>query len=342
MLIDHAKVYVKGGDGGNGCMSFRREKFVPKGGPDGGDGGDGGSVMFVADPGLSTLIDFKYRQHLRARRGAHGEGAKRTGRSAVDLVVPVPAGTIVRDAVTGALIADLAAPGQRAVIAKGGRGGRGNARFATATHRTPRRADPGESGEELSVEIELRLLADVGLVGLPNAGKSTLLRRVSSARPKVADYPFTTTEPILGAVDLPDGRGFVMADLPGLIEGAHQGAGLGHTFLRHIARTRVLIHVIDLADPDDPLHQFAIVRRELELHDPRLVERPAIVALNKIDLPDARERAGTAAAAFEARGYRTVAVSGATGEGIEGLLQAAAGALGGARAGEETPAAVKK
>lgn len=342
MLIDQAKVYVKGGDGGNGCVSFRREKFVPKGGPDGGDGGDGGSVIFLADPGLSTLVDFKYRQHLRAQRGGHGEGAKRTGRSGVDLIVPVPVGTIARDAATGGLIADLAASGQRAVIAKGGRGGRGNARFATPTHRTPRRADPGTPGEELRVELELQLLADVGLVGLPNAGKSTLLRRVSSARPKVADYPFTTTEPALGAVDLADGRGFVMADLPGLIEGAHQGAGLGHAFLRHIARTRVIIHVIDLAGPDDPVRQFATVRRELELYDPRLLDRPVVVALNKIDLPEARRRAGSAAAALTAQGYRVIEVSGATGAGIETLLHAASAALQAALAGEETPAAVKK
>ncbi len=342
MLIDHAKVYVQGGGGGNGCVSFRREKFVPKGGPDGGDGGDGGSVIFLADPGLSTLVDFKYRQHLRAQRGGHGEGAKRTGRSGADLVVPVPAGTIVRDAATGNLIADLAAAGQRAVIAKGGRGGRGNARFATPTRRTPRRADPGTPGEDLRVELELRLLADVGLVGLPNAGKSTLLRRVSSARPKIGDYPFTTTEPVLGAVDLPDGRGFVMADLPGLIEGAHHGAGLGHAFLRHIARTRVIVHVIDLAGPDDPVRQFTTVRRELELYDPQLLTRPVLIALNKIDLPEARRRAATTAAALGAQGYRVIEVSGATGEGIEALLRAASDALQAVRAGEETPAAVKK
>ncbi len=342
MLIDHANVFVKGGAGGNGCVSFRREKFVPKGGPNGGDGGDGGSVVFIVDPGLSTLVDFKYRQHLRAQRGGHGEGSNRTGRSGADLIVPVPVGTIVRNAETGEEIADLAAAGQRAVIARGGRGGRGNARFATPTHRTPRRADPGTPGEDLRIEVELQLLADVGLVGLPNAGKSTLLRRVSSARPKVGDYPFTTTEPALGAVDLADGRGFVMADLPGLIEGAHRGAGLGHAFLRHIARTRVLIHVIDLTGADDPLRQLGIVRRELVLYDPRLLDRAVLVALNKIDLPEARRRAGPAASALAAQGYRVVDVSGATGEGIETLLQAAFDALQAVRAGEETPAAVKK
>jgi GTP-binding protein len=340
-VIDHAKVQVKAGDGGNGCMSFRREKFVPKGGPDGGDGGHGGSVIFVANPGLSTLIDFRYRQHLRAERGAHGEGAKRAGRSGGDLIVHVPLGTLVRDAQTGELLADLSRDGQRAVIARGGRGGRGNARFATPTHRAPRRADPGERGEERLVELELQLLADVGLVGLPNAGKSTLLRRVSSARPKVGDYPFTTTEPVLGTVDLPDGRSFVVADLPGLIEGAHRGAGLGHQFLRHVARTRVLVHVIDLAAPEDPLAQYALLRRELELHDPALLRRTVLVALNKIDLPEARDRLAPTTAALAARGVPAIGVSGATGLGVERLLLAAADALAAARAGEETPAGVK-
>ncbi len=342
MLIDHAKVYVKGGDGGNGCMSFRREKFVPKGGPDGGDGGDGGNVEFVADPGLATLVDFRYRQHLRAPRGAHGEGAKRSGRGGTDLVVPVPVGTIVRDAATGEVLAEFTAAGQRAIIGRGGRGGKGNARFATATHRAPRRADPGEPGQERWVEMELQLLADVGLIGLPNAGKSTLLRLVSSARPKVGDYPFTTTQPVLGAVELPDGRAFVMADLPGLIEGAHRGAGLGHMFLRHIRRTRVLIHLIDAAGADDPLASHAIIRRELALYDPGLLERPEIVALNKIDLPEARARYEAAAAAFAARGLGVFGISGATGEGIDALLRAAADALDAARGGEETSPAVKK
>jgi GTP-binding protein len=341
-VIDHAKVFVKAGDGGNGCVSFRREKFIPKGGPDGGDGGDGGSVIFVADPGMSTLVDFRYRQHLRAERGAHGEGAKRTGRSGADLIVRVPVGTIVRDDATGAHIADLAEAGQHAMIAKGGRGGRGNARFATPTHRAPRRADPGEPGVERRVALELQLLADVGLVGLPNAGKSTLLRRVSAARPKVGPYPFTTTEPVLGAVDLPDGRSFVMADLPGLIEGAHRGAGLGHAFLRHVTRTRVLIHVVDLAADEDALVQYEAVRRELALYDARLVDRPPIVAVNKIDLPDGRTRLERARALFAGRGLPVFGVSGATGEGVDALLHAAADALARAVAGEETPAGVQK
>jgi GTP-binding protein len=345
MLIDQAKVYVKGGDGGNGCVSFRREKFIPKGGPDGGDGGDGGSVEFVADPGLATLVDFKYRQHLRATRGGHGEGAKRTGRGGKDLVVPVPVGTIVRDTATADVLAEFTTAGQRAVIARGGRGGKGNARFATSTQRAPRRADPGEPGEERWIELELQLLADVGLIGLPNAGKSTLLRRLSAARPKVGDYPFTTTQPALGAVELPDGRAFVMADLPGLIEGAHRGAGLGHTFLRHIKRTRVLVHVIDLSAPDDPVAAHSAIRRELELYDPALLERPEIVALNKLDLPDARARFEGATTTLAGRGRAVVGISGATGEGIDALLRAAADALDPARArsaGEETSSTVKK
>lgn len=327
MFIDQASVSVKAGDGGNGCLSFRREKFIPKGGPDGGDGGDGGSVVFVADPGLSTLVDFRYRRHLRARRGAHGEGANRSGRHGADLVVSVPVGTIVRDASTGQVIADLAEGGKRATIATGGRGGRGNARFATATHRAPRRSEPGQPGQELQVEMELRLLADVGLVGLPNAGKSTLLRRISAARPKVGDYPFTTTEPTLGVVEIGDGRGFVVADLPGLIEGAHRGAGLGHAFLRHASRTRVLIHLVDASSAADPVEGFAAIRRELGLYDPRLLERPVIVALNKIDLPEAKARLDDLLARFLALGMRPLPVSGVTGEGLEALIRAAHGAL---------------
>ncbi|MDR7544531.1 MAG: GTPase ObgE [Armatimonadota bacterium] len=341
-MIDQARVLVKAGDGGNGCVSFRRERFIPKGGPDGGDGGRGGHVIFVADPGLSTLVNFRYRRHLRAGRGGHGEGAKRSGRAGADLIVRVPVGTIVRDAKTADLLADLAAPGQRAVIARGGRGGRGNARFATSTHRAPRRAEPGAPGEERVVDLELRLLADVGLVGMPNAGKSTLLRRISSARPRVGPYPFTTTEPVLGAVDLPDGRGFVAADLPGLIEGAHRGAGLGHAFLRHVARTRVLIHVIDLAAPQDPMTQYTTLQRELELYDPALLRRPVLVALNKIDLPEGRRRLGQAAAALAECGLQAFGISGATGEGVSVLLQAAADALEAARRGQETTAAAKK
>jgi GTP-binding protein len=341
MLVDQARVHVKGGDGGRGCVAFRREKFVPKGGPDGGDGGAGGDVVAVADEGLTTLIDFKYRQHLRAGDGGHGEGGRRTGRRGADLVVRVPVGTIVRDARTGEVLADLVAHGQRAVLARGGRGGRGNARFATPTRRAPRIAEPGEPGEERWVELELRLLADVGLVGRPNAGKSTLLRRISAARPAVGDYPFTTLQPVLGVVELPDGRRFVAADIPGLIEGAHQGAGLGIQFLRHVARTRVLVYVVDLAAPEAPLQALEVVRRELAEYDPGLARRPAIVALNKVDLPEARARADDAVAALAAHGVRGLAVSGATGEGVPALLEATAALLDAARR-EETPAGAQK
>jgi GTP-binding protein len=328
MFIDRAVIHVKGGDGGRGCVSFRRERFVPKGGPDGGDGGDGGDVVLVADERLSTLLDFHYRQHYHAQRGAHGEGGRRHGRRGASLIVPVPVGTVVKDADTGAVLADLVRPGQQVVVARGGRGGRGNARFATATRRAPRYAEPGEPGEERRLELELRLLADAGLVGKPNAGKSTLLSRVSAARPKIADYPFTTTEPCLGMVGLADGRSFVLADIPGLIEGAHQGAGLGHAFLRHIARTRVLVHVVDLATDRDPVAEFEAVNAELGLYDRTLLSRPMLVALNKIDLPQARQRVAEAAARIGASGYRVFAISAATGEGVEALVTAVADALG--------------
>jgi GTP-binding protein len=327
MFIDRALIEVKAGDGGNGCVSFRREKFVPKGGPDGGDGGDGGDVVLVADENLSTLLDFQYRRHYRAQRGAHGEGANRQGKRGGLLVVPVPPGTVVKDADTQDVLADLLQHGQRVVVAKGGRGGRGNARFATSTHRAPRQAEPGEPGQERRVALELRLIADAGLIGFPNAGKSTLLSRVSAARPKIADYPFTTTEPYLGVVGLPDGRSFVLADIPGLIAGAHQGAGLGHTFLRHIARTRVLIHLIDLAADRDPLQDFQSVNDELWLYDQSLRHRPMLVALNKIDVSDARAKVPAVGAALTAAGYRVFAVSGVTGEGVEALMLATADAL---------------
>jgi len=327
MFIDRARVQVRAGDGGNGAVSFRREKFVPKGGPDGGDGGRGGDVVFVADAGMSTLLDFHYRQHIRAGRGRHGEGGERHGRDGEDAVVAVPAGTVVRDARTGEVIADLTVAGQRVVVARGGRGGRGNARFATPTQRAPRHAEPGQPGEERILELELRLIADVGLVGVPNVGKSTLLARVSAARPKIADYPFTTTQPALGAVRVPDGRSFVLAEIPGLMEGAHLGAGLGHEFLRHISRTRVLIHLLDMAADRDPLADLDAVNEELRLYDPALVQRPALVALNKVDLPSARVRVPAVAAKLSARGLRALPISAASGEGVDDLLLAAADLL---------------
>ncbi len=327
MLIDRAVISVKAGNGGNGCVSFRREKSVPKGGPDGGDGGNGGDVILVADANLSTLLDFQYRRHYRAQRGSHGEGSHRHGKRGGSLVVPVPEGTVVKDADTAQVVADLVQRGQRVIVARGGAGGRGNARFATSTRRAPRTAEPGGQGQERRVELELRLIADAGLVGFPNAGKSTLLSRVSAARPKIADYPFTTTEPYLGVVGLPDGRSFVLADIPGLIEGAHQGAGLGHTFLRHISRTRVLVHLVDLASGRDPLEDFRAVNTELWLYDAALKERPMLVALNKVDQPEARDRAPAAAQAIDALGHRTFAISAATGEGVDILMRAVADAL---------------
>lgn len=332
MFTDQATIAVKSGEGGNGALSFRREKFVPKGGPDGGDGGRGGDVVLVADEGLSTLLDFTYRRHFRAERGRHGEGSTRHGRSGGSLFVPVPVGTVVKDADTGEVLADLVHHGQRVVVARGGRGGRGNARFATATHRTPRRTEPGGAGEERRIQLELKLFADVGLVGLPNAGKSTLLSRVSAARPKIADYPFTTTVPTLGVVTLGEGISFVLADIPGLIEGAHRGAGLGHEFLRHIARTRVLIHLLDLADAErDPLRDLEVVNRELWEYDPALRTRPMLIGLNKIDQPQARRRAEELATQFAGTGHRIFPISALTGEGVRVLMDAAAEALATAR-----------
>ncbi|MER3455331.1 MAG: GTPase ObgE [candidate division GAL15 bacterium] len=320
-FVDQATIYVKAGDGGAGCVSFRREKFVPKGGPDGGDGGRGGNVVLRADEGLSTLLDFRYRRVFRAQRGGHGQGGNRTGRSAPDLVVPVPVGTVVRDAATGEILADLTRHGQEAVVARGGRGGRGNARFATPTRRAPRYAEPGEKGEERTLVLELRLLADAGLVGKPNVGKSTLLARMSAARPKVGDYPFTTLHPNLGVVSVGLGQSFVLADLPGLVEGAHRGAGLGHRFLRHAARTRVLVYVLDAALSEDPLQDLEVLRGELAAYDPSLVERAQVVVLNKVDLPQGRQRAAVLQPVLEGRGHHVFCTSGVTGEGVRVLAR---------------------
>ncbi len=322
MFVDRAVIYVKGGNGGRGCISFHREKFRPRGGPDGGDGGRGGNVVLIADEGMHSLLDFQYRRHFRAEDGGHGQGNNRHGKDGEDLVIRVPAGTIVRDQATGVVLADLTVHGQKAVVARGGRGGRGNARFATSTRQAPMFAEPGEKGEERWIELELRLLADVGLIGMPNAGKSTLLSKVSSARPKIADYPFTTIHPNLGVVTREDGRRLVMADIPGLIEGAHRGAGMGHDFLRHIQRTRILVHILDLSAPRDPLGDFSAINRELELYDPSLTSRPMVVALNKIDLPEARARVEEVASVLHAQGFRCFPISALTGEGVSSLLDA--------------------
>ncbi len=321
MFIDRAKIFVRGGDGGNGCVAFRREKFVPKGGPAGGDGGRGGHVILVADGGLRTLVDFRYRVHYRAPRGQHGRGKGMHGRDGEDLLVRVPVGTVVRDAGTGEILADLVAQGQQVVVARGGRGGRGNIHFATPVERAPERAEPGRPGEERWLELELKLLADVGLVGMPNAGKSTLLARVSAARPKVAAYPFTTLVPHLGVVRVDEGRSFVLADIPGLIAGAAAGAGLGHGFLRHIERTRVLVYVLDTAGTEgrDPVDDLKALREELRLYNPELVTRVQVVAANKMDLPESEEGLERLRAAF-GESYEIFPVSGLTGAGVDRLV----------------------
>lgn len=292
MFYDYAKVNVKAGDGGNGIVAFRREKYVPKGGPAGGDGGSGGSIILRADEGLRTLIDFRYQTHYKGKRGDHGSGAKQHGRSAEDIVLRVPVGTVVRDADTKKLLGDLRHHGQEIVVAQGGRGGRGNARFVSSTHRAPAFAENGEKGEERWITLELKLLADVGLVGFPNVGKSTIISRVSAAKPKIANYHFTTLEPNLGMVRVDAGRSFVVADVPGLVEGAAEGAGLGHRFLRHVERTRVLVHVVDLSGSEgrDPLEDLAVIRGELERYAPQLNEKPMVIVANKVDLMSDEDR----------------------------------------------------
>lgn len=320
-FIDEARIYVQAGRGGNGAVSFRREKYVPHGGPDGGDGGRGGSVILVVDPGLNTLQAFRHQRHFRAERGQHGSGARKRGRGGRDLHVRVPPGTMVYDD-EGRLLADLTEPGQTFVAARGGRGGRGNARFATPTHQAPRMAERGAPGQEAWLRLELKLLADVGLVGMPNAGKSTLLGRVSAARPKVAAYPFTTLEPVLGVVAFDDGFTMVWADIPGLIEGAHEGAGLGHEFLRHIERTRVLVHVVDASGGEgrDPVEDYAIIRQELARYDRPLDGLPTVVAANKADLPEAAGHLTGLERAAAAGGHGFQVISAATGQGIPELL----------------------
>lgn len=328
-FIDKVKIYVKAGDGGNGCISFRREKWVPRGGPDGGDGGKGGDVILVADEGLSTLIDQAYKQRYRAEDGQHGKGKLMHGRDGEDLIIKVPVGTIVRDAETGEVLADLDEPGKSVVVARGGMGGRGNAHFKSSTYQAPRVAEKGEPGEERWLELELKLLADVGLVGYPNVGKSTLLAKVSAARPKIADYPFTTLSPNLGVVRLAPEKSFVMADIPGLIEGAHQGVGLGDEFLRHIERTKLLIHIIDASGIEgrDPIRDYHVINRELKLYNPRLAKLPQLIALNKIDLSQARENLPKLLEFFEREGKKAFPISALTGEGVWQLMWAAYGLL---------------
>ena len=337
MFVDRVKIFVKGGDGGRGCVSFRRESYVPRGGPDGGVGGKGGVVVLQAVSHHNTLLPLRYHTEHRAERGEHGGPGNRTGRSGADLVVTVPPGTIAREEATGETIGEVLKPGDRLVLARGGRGGRGNRSFLSNSNRAPREAEPGETGEERWLRLELRLIADVGLLGMPNAGKSTLLSRISAARPKIADYPFTTLSPVLGVAEAGDSN-FVVADIPGIIEGAHAGAGLGLEFLRHVQRTRALLLVVDAsgASGRDPVADLRAVREEVVRFDPALLERPQMVAATKRDAVGAHDPLPELRRAAEALGLRTVPVSAVSGEGLPELKQQLLGLL----AGAERPASL--
>ncbi|MBN1955360.1 MAG: GTPase ObgE [Anaerolineae bacterium] len=323
MFIDEATIEVKAGDGGAGCVAFRREKYVPFGGPAGGDGGKGGDVIIVVDPHLNTLFRFTRQRHFRAQRGEHGRGKNQHGAGGDDQHVPVPPGTVVRDAATGQVLADLTETGQQVVVARGGRGGRGNSRFTSSTNQAPRMAENGEPGEERTLKLELKVLADIGLIGKPNAGKSTLLAAITAAHPKIAPYPFTTLHPHLGVVVLDVQTDFVVADIPGLIEGASEGKGLGHEFLRHVERTRLLIHLLDGTSPD-PLADLADINAELTAFGRRLDEKTQLIAFNKIDLEPARQRWPAVQKALREQGYEAWAISGVTREGVRELLRRAA------------------
>lgn len=328
-FIDEVTLHCTSGHGGAGCVSFRREKFIPFGGPDGGDGGRGGDIIFEASKSLSTLLELRHRPHQKADRGRHGMGKDRHGAAGDDLLIKVPVGTVIKDADSGEQLADMTEDGMRVPLLKGGRGGQGNARFATSTNKAPKFAQPGEDGEERKLRLELKLMADVGLLGLPNAGKSSLISKVSAARPKVADYPFTTIAPSLGVVAYKDFRSFVMADIPGIIEGAHSGAGLGHRFLKHLERSGILVHLVDISGiPDsDPFRDFESVNNELALFSEELGAKPQIVALTKMDLTTARENLEQAKKWFMDKGVEVFPISSATGEGVDALLDAIAGKL---------------
>jgi GTP-binding protein len=321
-FIDEAKILVKAGDGGQGCVSFRREKFIPLGGPDGGNGGRGGDIILITSRSHSTLLDMKYRQHHTAKRGGHGSGKNRTGKDSADIVLVLPMGTLVKDDATGEILADLTEEGQRFIAAKGGIGGKGNAWFTSSTYQAPRFAQEGMPGEERWVKLELKLLADVGIIGFPNVGKSTFIARVSAARPKIADYPFTTLTPNLGVVKYGNLESFVIADIPGLIEGAHQGLGRGIKFLRHVERTKVLLHIIDIADGACPgaWENYLTINGELEKFSADMMKKPQIVAINKIDLPDTREKLEKELARLEKNGIKAYPFSAVTGEGTRDIL----------------------
>uniref|UniRef100_A0A7V5XG55 GTPase Obg n=1 Tax=Thermodesulfobacterium geofontis TaxID=1295609 RepID=A0A7V5XG55_9BACT len=322
-FVDQVKIHVKAGDGGKGCISFRREKYVPKGGPDGGDGGDGGDVILVADPQVHTLYDFHHQVHFRAENGKPGRGKKMKGKDGEDLILRVPVGTVVKDFETGEILGDLTEPEQILVVARGGKGGRGNAHFATPTRQAPRIAEPGTPGEEKWLILELKLIADVGVVGFPNAGKSTLLSRISSAKPKIADYPFTTLEPNLGVVRLYDGNTFIVADIPGLIEGAHKGIGLGHEFLRHIERTRIILYMLDISKEKEVIRDYEILKEELKHFNPGLLKKEYIIALNKTDLMPDPEKIRGIIELFEKKDQnRIYPISAITGQGIHELIYA--------------------
>jgi GTP-binding protein len=338
VFVDEAKIFVKAGNGGNGCVAFRREKYVPRGGPSGGDGGHGGSIYLEANPNDNTLLRYRYNREFKADRGRHGEGSNCTGHSGTDMILQVPVGTLVFDDQTGETIADLATPGQRVLIVQGGRGGRGNQHFAKPWHQAPREHEEGHPGEDRHLRLELKLLADVGLVGFPNAGKSTLISVISAARPKIANYPFTTLEPNLGVVNADGGTGahgtelgrtFVVADLPGLIEGAHLGAGLGIRFLRHVERTRLLVHLIDTSDANDtePVHAFEIISGELRAFSESLAEKPVIVVATKLDATSDRARLEALRDFCKEHKLEFHAISAATGEGVRDLVRSVADAL---------------
>ncbi len=321
-FIDEARIRVIAGDGGRGCVSFRREKYVPRGGPDGGKGGKGGDVVLVGDDRLESLIDYRYKRHYKTKSGAHGKGKDQHGKNGADLIIPLPLGTLVYDDLTDELLKDFCLAGEQLVVASGGLGGRGNASFKSSTRQAPLYAQDGLKGQERFLRLELKLLADVGIVGLPNSGKSTLISRVSAARPKIADYPFTTLNPCLGVVDYKEYKTFIFADIPGLIEGAHQGTGLGTDFLRHIERTRILIHLIDgsTTPPHNPVKSFETINNELKLYNPALAAKPRIIAINKIDLPQFQENYPEIKSYFEDLGIKFFTVSAVTGEGISSLI----------------------